>query len=119
MPQSGREGGPGAFPNAFKSVTHVHRPAYQSTSFLAAMDPGMFPDLPESEFAWEQVKPFSQTHQRGPTFPKGGSDAQGAKAKRNKEKVKVIYPKFAEKIWPSPKVIEKIDPFKHLKALKK
>ena len=117
-PSSGVHGGPGAFPNAFPSVTNVHRPEYNSPSFLAVLGPGMFPDVEPTNGMRECIKPFSEINTSGPVFPKGSAGLNARKA-RAEHQVKSIYPKLAAQIFPKPKQVEKVDPFKHLKPLLK
>ena len=117
-PTSGVHGGPGAFPNAFPSVTNVHRPDFNSTSFLAVLGPGMFPDKEPTDGMRERIKSFKEINQKGPVFPKGATGLN-ARKERAESQLKSVYPKFAEKLWPKPKQVEKVDPFKHLKPLLK
>ncbi len=116
VPTSKDGGGPGAFPNAYKSVTNVHRPEINSPAFLAAKRTPFFSEEPR-EGSVEELKPFSEVHVKGPTFPKGATDASAARKKRAEQQVNNVYPTLAKKLWPKPKPMEKVDPFKHLKPL--
>jgi len=118
VPSSGANGGPGAFPNAFPSVTNVHWPEHNSSSFLSVLRPGMFLDKEPTDGMREKIKKFSEINNKGAVFPKSATGLDARKA-RAEQQLKSVYPKFAEKLWPKPKQVEKVDPFKHLKPLLK
>jgi len=118
VPVSGVHGGPGAFPNAFPSLTNVNRPDHNSYAFLSVLGPGMFPDVEPTDGMRQKIQKFSETNIKGPVFPKSATGLDARKI-RAEQQLKSVYPKFAEKLWPKPKQVEKVDPFKHLKPLLK
>ena len=124
VPTSGTSGGPGAFPKAFKSVTVVDRPDHNSYAFISVKSDstGCFPPQEPADHPMLGPQKFSKHNSKGATFPKGSSNQGDARAIRAEKQIKGIYPVLAAKVWKQPKKphpYDVVDPFRHLKPLKK
>jgi hypothetical protein len=125
VPTSGKNGGPGAYPAAFKSVTNVDRPDHPSFAFISVKSDSTscFPTQESSD--WPLLSPvkFNEVNRKGPVFPKGvTTNASDVRQKRAENQIKEIYPKLANTIWKKPKAPhphDVKDPFKHLRPLLK
>lgn len=115
LPTSPPHIGPGAFP--VPSSLEVKFPDRPSYAFIAYKG-SSFPNLEELPGTLEQVKLFSDYCSKGPKFSKAGTGAGLVLKQKIERQVKTIYPKLAKSLYYKP-VVEKIDPWKHLRPKKK